>query len=377
MKILERGYIHDGRSAAPYQRFCARTAILEMQDGTLIASCRLGSARQSVDGHEAVFASADAGRTWELRHHGYGQGAWEDGTPGEVFSFTPAETSPGLLTATGIWMDRTDPELPMTNPATQGFLPMRMFHTTSADGGFTWGPRRGMDSRPHRAASSATQAVRPLPDGLLAQPYEWWKEYDDPSPGRPGCCFRVSRDGGLTWPEFLPVALHPQNLLYYWDIRLAVHPESGQWVAMFWTHEPAAGVDRDVHVSWGAPDARSWTAPAGTGLPGQHCDPVPLGGDRLMAVYSHRDDPPGIAAAVSDDFGRTWDRGRDLMIYESNAGTEPGARGPRSRKEKFSDMEAWRFGHPRGELLRDGSVFIVFYAGGDDVRSARWAKVET
>ena len=95
-----------------------------------------------------------------------------------------------------------------------------------------------------------------------------------------------------------------------------------------------------------------------------------------MAVYSHRADPPGIAASVSGDFGRTWDRRRDLMVYDSSAGTEPGARGARSQKEKFSDMEAWRFGHPRGELLRDGSVLVVFYAGGDDAKSACWAKVE-
>ena len=67
-----------------------------------------------------------------------------------------------------------------------------------------------------------------------------------------------------------------------------------------------------------------------------------------MAVYSHRDDPPGIAASISDDFGRTWDRSRDLMIYDSSAGTEPGARERRSQKEKFDDMRAWRFGHPRG-----------------------------
>ena len=95
-----------------------------------------------------------------------------------------------------------------------------------------------------------------------------------------------------------------------------------------------------------------------------------------MAVYSHRRDPPGIAASISDDFGRTWDRGRDLMVYESGAGTEPGARGRRSPKEKFDDMKTWRFGHPRGVLLRDGTVLVVFYAGGDDVKSACWARVE-
>lgn len=375
MKLIDTGTIHDGRNAPPHRRSCARTTILELHDGTLISSCRLGSERTSIDGHEAVFASTDGGRTWELRFDGYGQGAWEDGSPGEVFSFTIAETAPGTLTATGIWMDRSNPELPMSSPQTQGFLPMRMFHTKSIDGGCTWGARRRMDSSPHKAASCATQGIWPLPGGLLAQPYEWWKEYDDPSPGRPGCCFRISRDGGETWPEFLPVAQHPDNLIYYWDLRIAVHPDSGQWVALFWTHEPATGMDLDVHVAWGTPDARSWTTPVGTGLPGQHCQPIPLGGDRLMAVYSYRGDSPGIAVSISEDFGKTWNRSADMMVYDSREGAEPGGRDARTQGEKFQDMSAWRFGHPRGVKLQEGSVFVVFYAGDDAVKSACWARV--
>ena len=64
------------------------------------------------------------------------------------------------------------------------------------------------------------------------------------------------------------------------------------------------------------------------------------------------------------------------MLYESPAGREPGGHGPRSQKEKFDDMGAWRFGHPRGVLLPDGTVFVVFYAGDDVIKSARWARIE-
>ena len=38
-------------------------------------------------------------------------------------------------------------------------------------------------------------------------------------------------------------------------------------------------------------------------------------------------------------------------------------------------MEAWRFGHPRAVLLPDGEVFVVYYAGDDQAKSARWARV--
>lgn len=374
MKVLASGFIHDSRTAPFHQRSCARTTVTLLHDGTLLATCRLGSDRESLDGHEAVFASADSGATWTMRYHGYNRGAWGD-TPGEVKAFTIAELEPGVLTATGLWTDRSRPDCPFIHPETQGLLPMRVFHTTSTDGGYTWGPRQWMDTSPHPGASCTTQALYQLPEGTLAQPYEHWKEYDDPAPAHPGAWFRLSHDGGQTWPEYLPVATHPGNTLYYWDQRLARHPETGQWVALFWTHEPDTGLDRDVHIACGAPDARSWTTPVGTGLPGQHCQPVPLGGDFLLAVYAQRGNPPGIAASLSADFGRSWDRSQDIMVYDSTAGVEHGAAGSRSQKDKWNDMIAWRFGHPRGLLLPSGEALIVYYAGDDQYKSACWARI--
>lgn len=95
-----------------------------------------------------------------------------------------------------------------------------------------------------------------------------------------------------------------------------------------------------------------------------------------MAVYARRKDPPGIAASISYDFGVTWDRSRDLTVYNSAEGTESGAAGSRNQKDKWDDMIAWRFGHPRGLRLPDGNVLVVYYAGDDVVKSACWAIVE-
>lgn len=374
MRLVESGYVCDGRLGPAHRRSCAFTTAVLLQDGTVLVSGRWGSARDSLDGHECVFASPDLGRTWKLRWDGHGRGAWEE-TPGEVKGLAIAETAAGTLVGTGLWVDRSDPEQPFVHPQTQGLLPMRIFHTTSTDGGRTWGPRQRMDTAPHPAASPVSSGVRRLPGNVLAQPYEHWKEYSDPAPARPAAHLRLSRDDGATWPEYTPVAAHPQNHLYYWDQRLAAHPQTGRLVAMFWTHDSLARVDRDVHIAWGTAHGRSWSQPLSTGLPGQHCQPIALGGDHLLAVYSRRGHPPGIAASLSADFGRTWDRGRDLMVYDSAAGTEPGAGRSRSQAELWDDMEAWRFGHPRGVLLPGGEVLVVFYAGDDQVKSARWARL--
>ena len=141
---------------------------------------------------------------------------------------------PGVLTATGLWVDRSDPALSFVNPRNQGILPMRIFHTTSTDGGRTWSPRRRMDVRPHRGASPATEAVITLPNGVLAQPYETWKDYHDDGLPDQGAYLRLSHDGAKTWPRFATMARHPSGGKYYWDVRIARHPETGRHVGTYW-----------------------------------------------------------------------------------------------------------------------------------------------
>ena len=374
MKITASGCVHDGRAGPPHRRSCAFTTAYLAGDGTLYVTGRWGSRRESLDGHPCIFASRDLGESWEMRHDGHGRWDW-DGGPGENKCLALTELTPGELVSTSLLVDRSRPDRPFINPRTQGLLPMRVVHATSTDGGRTWSPPRVMETSPHPAASTCTHAVMPLPDGVLAQPYEHWKEYDDPTPGKPGALLRFSFDGGATWPEFATVARHPGHRMAYWDQRLETHPETGRLVAMFWTHDFDAGRDVDSHIAWGSADGRQWSEPESTGLPGQHSQPLSIGGDRLLVAYPRRQDPPGIVLSISEDFGRTWDRSRDLVVYDSSEGTEAGVGLRRSDADLWSDMERWRFGHPRAARLPNGEVFVVWYAGDHEVASARWARV--
>lgn len=78
---------------------------------------------------------------------------------------------------------------------------------------------------------------------------------------------------------------------------------------------------------------------------------------------------------MSDDFGRTWDRTGELVVWASDAGPEPGSDGPRAQDAYWNDMGAWQFGHPRGVALPGGEVLVVFYGGTGVTRSARWARL--
>ena len=375
MHVTASGLVHDAHKAPLHQRSTAFTDIALTRDGTVLVTFRAGSERDSLDGHILLYAGNGLDGKWNLLYDGYGKCTWEDSTPGEVKTLSLVETGPGVLTATGLWVDRSDSSLPFVNPRNQGILPMRIFHSTSTDGGRTWSPRRRMDVRPHRGASPVTEAAMTLPNGVLAQPYETWKDYHDDGPPDQGAYLRLSHDGAKTWPRFATMAKHPTRGKYFWDVRIARHPESGRHVGTYWTHDPTLGTDIDIHISWGSPDGMSWTEPVGTGISGQHCMPIPLGGDDVLFVYPDRRKINGIGASLSSDFGETWDAAPQLTVYHSAEGAESGALGKRSQRELWDDMGAWRFGHPRAVVLPNGEVLVVFYAGDGEFLDVRWARI--
>jgi hypothetical protein len=377
MRLVASGTVFDTRTAPANEKSASATGALLASDGTLYVTFRLGTERESGDGHTAILASRDLGETWEIRHLGLHRTRLE-GVQGETRSFLLSELEPGVLTGTVLWIDRHDPSKPWVNQETQGLLPMRNYHTTSRDGGVTWDEPRVVDL-PYPSSSTTGPLLR-LANGDLAQPFEHWKAYGDPAVGRPRALLRFSRDDGRTWTDEAVVAADPDNRLYFWDQRLALHPATRRPVAMFWTFDRVENHDVPIHIAHGSPDGRTWEAPRPTALDGQHCQPIALGGDLLAAAYSHRRNPPGVRVALSRDWGATWSaRPTDeIEVYGSGAGDEPnatGAAGQNAGRDYWNAMGAWQFGHPRGIALPNDEIFVVFYAGEGATRSARWARV--
>jgi hypothetical protein len=207
---------------------------------------------------------------------------------------------------------------------------------------------------------------------VLAFPYETWKSYDDPGSGNHTASLRISRDGGLGWDERRIVAADLTGQIFFWDQRIAVHPETGELAAMFWTHDRELASDIDNHICWSTAVESEWSWPKSTGWSGQHCQPIALGGDRLAAVHTERTPPGGIIVRLSEDYGRTWTPDQVLRVYE------PPAR-PADTQASFEDfwqsMMSWPFGHPRAVVTPDGELLVAWYAGAGDVIGMNWARV--
>ena len=171
------------------------------------------------------------------------------------------------------------------------------------------------------------------------------------------------------------VAHDPNANLFFWDQRLALDPETGSIIGLFWTHNRAAQQDSNIHIAWSSPYGKAWTQPVDIGIAGQIASPLILSGRRVLAVYVHRHSPPGLRAILSEDFGETWETANELIFYASDAGKEAGMDGKREFGDYWSDMSVWSFGHPEASLLANGDVFVAFYGGDARALSMRWVRI--
>ena len=370
MRVVDSDIVGSGESGAtPRARSdCAFTTVSLIDDATLVVCFRRGEGRDYADGLMSTYVSQDLGRTWEARE--VDAAGNHLGEPGELRGRSIARLSDGEIVETGLSIDSPQLGQPFVHPETTGLLPMHIVHRRSVDGGRSWGEWKRMDTAPHTAASPCSMAVLELADGVLAQPYECWKEYEEPAPAPQAAYLRLSFDRGDTWPEWQLVAAAEGT--YYWDQRIAIAPDEGRLAAMFWTHDSRSHSHRDSHLSWGSPDGTEWREPVGTGLPGQHTQPLALGGERLLAIYPRRDEEPGIVLSHSRDSGATWLRGEDLWLYRHGGSAEAGSLASETLHATWRDMSGWTFGHPRCVLIEPGVVFAVYRAGG----TVHWTLVE-
>lgn len=372
MRVIDRGTIFDAAAARREARFCTFPSLVRSASGQLIAGFRTGSSKDSADEDIRIMASADGGASWQAVFQGFGE--FPEGSGGRLRGIALTSVGDRLL-ASLLWVDHSDPTLPLASPQTQGILPTRVFVAWSDDDGRSWHDLREVGLSPHKG-NATTGSILILRDGGLALPYEAWKEYNDASPGQHHAALRISADGGTTWDGLAIVAHDPRGQVLYWDQRLTVDPGSGNLIAMFWTHDRGAQRDLDIHIASGSPDGKRWSQPRPTGIQGQICAPLALPDGRVFAAYVHRHQPPGLRAILSHDGGQSWRTDGELIFYEKlRGGSESGMGGPRAFADYWADMSIWTFGHPVPLLLPDGDVMVAYYAGDESAMGIHWVRI--
>ena len=370
MEIAASGTVFEGapgtsRASSAFANLCV------MSNGKIIVGFRGGSGKDGPDGNVFVSASDDGANTWSTPVAP--SGTILDGAPGSHRVIAVSEVSDARLLGVVAWFDRTNPEKPLFNPATEGLLPVKNRLWESADGGETWADLGVLDTAPFHQACATGPILRVSP-GVLGAFYETNKDYDDPNPWHHQAVVKFSCDEGRTWPDHAVCAADPKGERYYWDQRPAVLREN-VLLTLLWTYDRAVGKDVPIHWTRSDDGARTWTPPASTGIAGQVAYPAALADGRVFMAYVDRFGERTIRGRLSDDEGASWNAAPELVIWP-RADEQRVAQDHGDHMGDFlQSMMQWSFGVPSCAQLPDGDVFVTYYAGSPEAHGIHWARV--
>lgn len=165
-----------------------------------------------------------------------------------------------------------------------------------------------------------------------------------------------SVDDGKTWQLLcgdLPVAEGHEAREYH-EFH-AVEAADGTIVAQIRSHNPTERFPRETLQMESTDGGRTWSVPHSIDVPGFPSHLLKLADDRLLMSYSHRSEPMGNYARISEDNGQSW--GAPFVFGPTRTG----------------DM-----GYPASMQLPDETILSVWYeqvpgVAQTVIRMARWS----
>ncbi|MCE5249444.1 glycoside hydrolase [bacterium] len=343
--------------------------IIQISENEFLCTFRRGSAWESADGVICRLRSTDGGRTW------IDEGViWDGSGDDRPYSYrTGAMTrlSDGTLLMTSCRFDRSDPEKPIYNPLTEGYLPVDAALFRSTDGGRTWSLPQSV-SLPEGEIGNPAGPVIELSDGRWLMPFETWKAYDDPHPARQRTVALFSGDRGKTWGDRTTIADGHEHGIVYWDSTI-VPVEDGRLVSLLWTRNMKADKDLALHRTISDNNGATWSAPEPVGVMGHTTALVNIGGGCLCMLYSLRAaEQPGIMVILSENEGKTWYCSTQVMIWDARGQSHVGTA---ARDRCLADMATYAFGKPQAILTSDDDILAGFWCTVACVTHIRWCRL--
>lgn len=359
MKIVSKGIID---AVGPSETLRVRTfpAMAALSNGTLLLTCRAGSAKDSDDGTILRYRSSDNGRTWD----GPAVLFSPIRVAGKLGSFCNAyvtELERGHLVAACLWVDReTYPGQPLFN-ADSGCLPMAILLSESRDFGGTWSPLRPVPLPEELGPPSLTGPILKLRDGVLALSVETNKTYLDKGKWHQKVVLCHSRDGGRTWGAPVTAGCDPSGRIFNWDQRAAVAPD-GTIGAFLWTFDSETQTYLNIHRRLSRDNGMNWSEAEDLGFADQAGHPAVIPDGRVVLCWVDRFKSHTIRARTAPEIGGPFAAGTDMELYRHDVGRksdDPAG----STGEALGEIGLWTYGLPYAEALPNGEVLVFYYAG--------------
>ena len=386
MQIIDSGILSRGQPGTP-RAILTFPTVIALEDGSLLASYRTGTTKDSDDETVEFVSSLDSGRTWSEPWKPF-ENPTLDGLSGSLRVCYLTELSPGHLLGAALWIDRTTyPGGMLFNEETEGCLPMSVLLAESDDNGASWSPWRLVPMQAEIGPPSLTAPVLMLADGSLALSIETNKQYNDASPWMQKVVFLHSQDHqGITgrqgsggkpavdqrWGEPVVAGEDPSGRIFYWDLRCGVAPD-GRVAIFSWTYDTVATRYLNIHRRISADNGHSWTEAEDLGFADQAARPAMLADRRVLLPYVDRFGTRSIRARLAPAIDAHFDPATEVVLYqqEQASGEQTDSTG-----ELLGEMSLWTFGLPYAETLSDGTALVVYYAGTDETMDIHWARID-
>jgi hypothetical protein len=371
MKILSTGILSHGEPGTS-RAILTFPSICILSNGNVIAAWRCGSAKDSSDETIEMCCSRDGGKSWGETFHPFGD-TIVDGIKGSLKLTYLTELSPGRILAAAMWADRTShPGKPLFNSDTEGCLPMAILLAESVDEGQSWSPWRKLDLPDDIGPPSLTSPVRRLPDGKLFCSIETNKHYDDSSKWMQRVVLTHSSDDGTSWDSPVTAGQDPTGRVFNWDQRVGVSPD-GRIGTFVWTYDTKTQTYLDIHRRISSDGGYSWSDAQPLGFADQASAPAMLSDGRVVLAWVDRFGTQSIRARLAHDIAGDFTEATEVVIYEHQAETSAVSE---NTGEALADMGVWSFGLPFADVLPDGSVLVLYYAGTADSIDIHWCSID-
>jgi hypothetical protein len=213
-----------------------------------------------------------------------------------------------------------------------------------------------------------SHAMLPLSSGRLLAPAAL---LSDPDRLGEEVFVAVSNDGGQSWPARRTVLRDPAGRLGFWEQKLAeISP--GVVIVVAWT--VSLGDYRDQKNSFTLSHDGGWTwgPRQSTGIRGQTLSVLPLGEDRLLALYNRRYGRQGIVMALVSWTETSWHVEWEGMLHDAGEFRE----GPADGQSGVDELSSFQFGFPTAIRLTDGAVLATHWCVEQGVCGVRWTRIE-
>jgi Neuraminidase (sialidase) len=372
MKIIDRGILNCGDPGTG-RAISTFPSVTPLAGGSLLASYRVGSTKDSDDETIELRRSIDGGRNWSDPSSPFDSTI--DGVRGSLKIVYITEVNDQHLLAAAMWVDREAYSgKPLFNDKTEGCLPMKILVADSDDGGNCWSAWRVVPIPADIGPPSLTNPVLRLPSGRLAISIETNKTYEDSGPWLQRVVYIYSADNGQTWSSPVTTCHDPTARIFNWDQRAGVCPD-GRLVTFTWTYDRETTNYLNIQRRFSSDEGATWSEPKDLGFTDQASHPAILADGRIVLAWVDRFKTQSIRARMALATDAPFRADSEVMLYELGDSASTTTAGEGDTGELLAEMGMWSFGLPFAEALPDGDVLVVYYEGDARTMQVRWARL--